>query len=134
MDKLKEANRLQVEGKSLSYRFYYDDFPFRKMTSLWSNVGTSYQKIYAVQTNEKIIEKCLSMYTDPGDLVMDITCGSGTTAFAAEKLGRRWITCDSSRVSITLAKQRLITSTFDYFKLKYEKEGVSSGFQLKSNR
>lgn len=132
LDELKKEKRLQVEGNSLSYRFYYDDFPFRKITSLWSNVGTSYKKIYAVQTNEKILERCLSMYTDPGDLVMDITCGSGTTAFAAENLGRRWMTCDSSRVSITLAKQRLMTASFDYYKLKHEKEGVSSGFEYKA--
>lgn len=131
LNKLKDANRLQVEGKSLSYRFYYDDFPYRKMTSLWANVGTSYKKIYAVQTNEKILERCLSMYTDPSDLVMDITCGSGTTAFASENLGRRWITCDSSRVSIALAKQRLMTGIFDYYKLKHPKEGISSGLIYK---
>lgn len=131
LDKLKAANRLQIEGKSLSYRFYYDDFPYRKITSLWANVGTSYKKIYAVQTNEKILERCLSMYTDPGDLVMDITCGSGTTAYASENLGRRWITCDSSRVAIALAKQRLMTGIFDYYKLNHEQEGVSSGFVYK---
>jgi adenine-specific DNA-methyltransferase len=72
------------------------------------------------------------MCTDPGDLIFDPTCGSGTTAYVAEKWGRRWITCDSSRVSITLAKQRLMTSTFDYYELAYEAEGVSSGFRYKS--
>lgn len=131
LDVLKKMNRLQVEGDSLSYRFFYDDFPYKKMTSLWDNVGTSYQKIYAVQTVSGAIERCMNMVTMPGDLVLDITCGSGTTAFASEKLGRRWITCDTSRVAITLAKQRLMTSSFDYYKLAHPVEGISSGFEYK---
>jgi adenine-specific DNA-methyltransferase len=72
------------------------------------------------------------MTTDPGDLVLDITCGSGTTAYVAEQCGRRWITCETSRVALTLAKQRLITAVFDYYRLAHEQEGVGSGFIYKT--
>lgn len=88
--------------------------------------------IYVVQTTNKVIQRCMLMATDPGDLVLDITCGSGTTAFVAEQWGRRWITCDTSRVAITLAKQRLMTATFDYYKLAHEEQGVGSGFVYKT--
>jgi adenine-specific DNA-methyltransferase len=88
--------------------------------------------MYVVQTNEKVIERCLLMTTDPGDLVLDPTCGSGTTAFVAEKWGRRWITCDTSRVAVTLAKQRLMTASYDYYDLKYPTEGLRGGFIYKS--
>ena len=84
-----------------------------------------------VQTNPKVIQRCLLMSTDPGDLVFDPTCGSGTTAFVAEQWGRRWITCDTSRVATTLAKQRLMGATFDYYKLAHPDEGVGSGFEYK---
>jgi len=89
-------------------------------------------KQYIVQTNIKVIERCLLMTTDPGDLVLDPTCGSGTTACVAEKWGRRWITCDTSRVAITLAKQRLMTASFDYYQLRYPHEGVKGGFIYKT--
>lgn len=85
-------------------------------------------KTYVVQTAEKVIQRCLLMTTDPGDLVLDPTCGSGTTAAVAEKWGRRWITCDTSRVAITLAKSRLMTAGFDYYELKYPHEGLKAGF------
>ncbi|WP_413912072.1 DNA methyltransferase [Candidatus Skiveiella danica] len=80
----------------------------------------------------KVIERCMLMTTDPGDLVLDPTCGSGTTAYVAEKWGRRWITCDTSRVAITLAKQRLMTASFDYFALRYPHEGLKGGFIYKT--
>ena len=83
---------------------------------------------YVVQTSESVIERCLLMTTDPSDLVLDPTCGSGTTAFVAEKWGRRWITCDTSRVAVTLAKQRLMTASYDYYELKYPHEGLKAGF------
>ena len=79
-----------------------------------------------------VIQRCMLMTTDPGDLVLDITCGSGTTAYVAEQWGRRWITCDTSRVAVTLAKQRLMTATFDYYKLAHEEQGVGSGFVYKT--
>jgi adenine-specific DNA-methyltransferase len=90
------------------------------------------EKVYVVQTNRKVIQRCLLMTTDPGDLVLDITCGSGTTAYVAEQWGRRWITCDTSRVAITLAKQRLMTAVFDYYELAHPNEGVGSGFKYKT--
>ncbi len=90
------------------------------------------QKQYIVETSYKVIERCLLMTTDPGDLVLDPTCGSGTTAYVAEQWGRRWITCDTSRVALTLAKQRLMTASFDYYKLARPEEGVGSGFEYKT--
>ena len=89
-------------------------------------------KVYVVQTNAKIIQRCILMTTDPGDLVFDPTCGSGTTAYAAEQWGRRWITCDTSRVATALAKQRLMTASFDYYDLAHPQEGVGSGFKYRT--
>ena len=132
LDILKQSSRLQVEGNSLSYRLFFGDFPYKKITALWNTVGTSYQKVYAVQTAPVVVELCMLMTTDPGDLVFDPTCGSGTTAFVAEKWGRRWITCDTSRVALTLAKQRLMTAVYDYYKLAHPQEGVGSGFNYKT--
>src|SRR5207237_7140477 len=90
------------------------------------------EKVYVVQTSNKPLERCLLSATDPGDLVLDITCGSGTTAHVAEQWGRRWITCDTSRVALTLAKQRLMTSVFDYYELAHPEEGVGSGFAYRT--
>ncbi|MDZ7699391.1 MAG: site-specific DNA-methyltransferase [Deltaproteobacteria bacterium] len=132
LDILKKRNRLQVEGNSLSYRLFFDDFPYKKITSLWNTIGTSYKKIYAVQTAPAAIAQSMLMTTDPGDLVFDPTCGSGTTAFVAEEWGRRWITCDTSRVALTLARQRLMTAVYDYYELAHPEEGVGSGFKYKT--
>jgi adenine-specific DNA-methyltransferase len=132
LDKLRFSSRLQVEGKSISYRYLFDDFPYKKITNFWLQTAISYEKIFAVQTSPQIIEQCLLMTTDPGDLVLDPTCGSGTTAFCAEKWGRRWITCDTSRVAVTLAKQRLLTAVYDYYELAHPEEGVGSGFKYKT--
>ena len=87
---------------------------------------------YVVQTSLKVIQRCLLMTTDPGDLVFDPTCGSGTTAYVAEQWGRRWITCDTSRVALTLAKQRLMTAVFDYYELAYPGEGVAANSSIKT--
>ena len=132
LDVLKGLGRLQPEGNSLSYRLFYDDFPFRKVTASWQNVGVSYKKVYAVQTSPSVLARCILMTTDPGDLVFDPTCGSGTTAYVAEQWGRRWISCDTSRVAVTLAKQRLMTAAFDYYELARPGEGVGSGFRYKT--
>jgi adenine-specific DNA-methyltransferase len=94
--------------------------------------GFAADKLYVVQTSLKVIERCLLMTTDPGDLVLDPTCGSGTTAYVAEQWGRRWITCDTSRVAVTLAKQRLMAADFDYYELMHPEEGVGSGFRYKT--
>jgi len=129
---LKEKNRLEIEKNSLSYKTYLDDFPAVAINDIWEEIGPASDKVYVVQTPYTIIQRCLLMTTDPGDLVLDPTCGSGTTAYVAEQWGRRWITCDTSRVAITLAKQRLMTSVYDYYELARPEEGVSSGFKYKT--
>lgn len=133
MQRLIEKNRIMPEGEdNLRYIYYLDDYPLKKLTGFWDDTAGARDQKYVVQTATKVIQRCILMTTDPGDLVLDITCGSGTTAYVAEQWGRRWITCDTSRVAITLAKQRLMTATFDYYKLAYEKQGVGSGFIYKT--
>jgi len=135
MQRLIAAKRIEPAGISLGYIRYIDDFPVYSINNLWTDTGTGSftdEKIYVVQTGNKTIQRCMLMTTDPGDLVLDITCGSGTTAFVAEKFGRRWITCDTSRVALALAKQRLMTATFDYYKLAHPEQGVGSGFVYKT--
>lgn len=104
--------------------------------NVWDDMASgdnqTLKKMYVVQTLPKVIERCLLMTTDPGDLVLDPTCGAGTTAFVAEKWGRRWITCDTSRVAVTLAKQRLMTASYDYYALRYPQEGLRGGFIYKT--
>ncbi len=119
--RLAQAERIHVASNSVQYRRFADDFPLKARGNMWTDTLTgsfTEQKLYVVQTNPKVIERCMLMTTDPGDLVLDPTCGSGTTAFVAEKWGRRWITCDTSRVALALAKQRLMTATFDHFQLR----------------
>ena len=111
---------------------YIDDYPVMPINNIWTEFLLRTERIYVVQTSEKTIERCILMATDPGDLVLDITCGSDTTAYVAEQWGRRWITCDTSRVALTLAKQRLMTASFDYYKLAHEDQGVGSGFIYKT--
>jgi adenine-specific DNA-methyltransferase len=132
MKALKESNRLQPKGELLNYVLFFDDYPVTALTSPWIDTVGPQDKRYAVQTNDEVIARCILMSTDPGDLVFDPTCGSGTTAYVAEQWGRRWITCDTSRVSITLAKQRLMTAIFDYYELARPDEGVGSGFKYKT--
>lgn len=135
MERLMNANRLVPSGKSLSYLYKLSDFPYAKVTSPWDDTGSGNftdTKIYVVQTSYKVIQRCLLMVTDPGDLIFDPTCGSGTTAFVAEQWGRRWITCDTSRVAITLAKQRLMTSVYKHYELARPNEGIGSGFKYKT--
>lgn len=134
MNKLAQANRLYPyeSGDTLRYKLYLEDYPVSPLHNIWTDTAPAANKVYVVQTGEKAIQRCMLMTTDPGDLVLDITCGSGTTAYVAEQWGRRWITCDTSRVAITLAKQRLMTATFDYYKLAHEEQGVGSGFIYKT--
>ena len=134
MKNLEKADRLLKRDKSLNYKRYLGDFPVYPISASWGDTaiaGWGEGKIFVVQTARKVIQRCMLMTTDPGDLVFDPTCGSGTTAYVAERWGRRWITCDTSRVALTLAKQRLMTATFDYYKLAYPNEGVGSGFEYK---
>ncbi len=128
----KMAGRILRTDKKIRFKKYLKDFPVVPIANLWGDLMGASGLIYVVQTNTRIIERCLLMATDPGDLVIDPTCGSGTTAFVAEKWGRRWITCDTSRVAIALAKQRLMTAAFECYYLKYEQEGVKGGFDYKT--
>ena len=129
LDRLAQQRRLTGTGLLLYYIRYAGDFPGRAITNMWTDTGQGRAgKSYVVETNPKVIQRCLLMTTDPGDLVLDPTCGSGTTAHVAESWGRRWITIDTSRVAIALARQRLLTGTFDYYKLNDELEGVAGGF------
>ena len=132
MKKLEQMNRLFAPAETLNYVQYFEDFPVMKLNNVWMDLQGAGDKIYVVQTNIKIIQRCILMTTDPGDLVLDPTCGSGTTAYVAEQWGRRWITCDTSRVAITLAKQRLMTADYDYYELAHPQEGVVSGFRYKT--
>jgi hypothetical protein len=132
MLRLAELNRLTFShDPTRLYKQFWDDFPCIPLTNAWLDVRSEQDKTYVVQTVDRVIERCVLMTTDPGDLVFDPTCGSGTTAFVAEQWGRRWITCDTSRVATTLAKQRLMSATFDYYKLAHPDEGVGSGLQYK---
>ncbi|MGH9425288.1 MAG: DNA methyltransferase, partial [Terriglobia bacterium] len=135
LKRLEQQNRLEAYGRTLSYRRFASDFPWFRLINLWDDTasgGYSEDRIYVVQTRIKVLQRCLLMTSDPGDLVFDPTCGSGTTAYVAEQWGRRWITCDTSRVSITLAKQRIMTALFDYYELAHPNEGVGSGFKYKT--
>jgi adenine-specific DNA-methyltransferase len=123
--------RLQKAGNTVRYKQFLADFPFTEAGSIWEIAGRDAENFYVVQTPTSIIARCIQMTTVPGDLVLDPTCGSGTTAFVAEQWGRRWITCDTSRVPLALARQRLLTATFDYFELKDEKHGPAGGFVYK---
>ena len=130
--RLANADRLIRRGSTVNYIRYFDDFPLKPITNLWDDSVSSSAmgKVYVVQTNTRIIKRCLLMTTDPGDLVFDPTCGSGTTAFVAEKWGRRWITCDTSRVALAIARQRLLTSKYPYFQLRTDR--VRDGFLYKT--
>lgn len=134
LDKLVEKNRLVAIGKSLYWKNYPEDNPMIKLTNIWTDTIWSgfVKKAYIVQTTKKAIRRCMAMTTDPGDLVLDPTCGSGTTATVAEELGRRWITCDTSMVAIALARQRLMSTTYHYYKLKSENVGICGGLMYKT--
>lgn len=129
--RLSSAERLGKTDVRLGYVRYFDDFPMVAINNLWDDTRGEMEMLYAVQTPVKVIERCILMTTDPGDLVLDPTCGSGTTAVVAEQWGRRWITCDTSRVALSIARQRLLTAKFDHYRFKND-EGVKGGFVLKS--
>ncbi|MDT7828858.1 site-specific DNA-methyltransferase [Pricia sp. S334] len=134
MNRLSELKRLDAakNGNALMWKKYENEVPGRRINNLWPSQMYATDKDYVVQTAILPIQRCILMSTDPGDLALDITCGSGTTAAVAEQWGRRWITCDTSRVALTLAKQRLLTANFDYYELAHRSEGVSSGFKYKT--
>ena len=126
MIRLAKAHRLKPIGNSLMYRRFLDDFLVYPIANVWDDVlatGFSEQKVYVVQSSQKLVERCVLMATDPGDLVLDPTCGSGTTAYAAEGWGRRWITIDTSRVALALARARIMGARYDYYLLSDSREG-----------
>ena len=132
MKNLISKKRIYLAGNTPMYIQKYSDFPVKTMGSYWIDTRGEMNMKYVVQTSVETVKRCILMTTDPGDLVLDITCGSGTTAVVAEEWGRRWITCDTSRVSLTLAKQRLMASNFSYFELAYPNEGIGSGLNYKT--
>lgn len=135
IETLRSLGRLFAVGDRLAWRRYEEDFPFVELNNSWPDTaqgGMAIDKVYVVQTVETAIQRCTLMTTDPGDIVLDPTCGSGTTAYVAEQWGRRWISCDTSRVAITIARQRLMTNLFDYYELARPEEGVASGFKYKA--
>jgi adenine-specific DNA-methyltransferase len=135
MGRLALAGRLHEAENSLAYVRYPDDFEVTALDSLWLDTATGNftgTKLYVVQTNADVVARCMLMTTRPGNLVLDPTCGSGTTAFAAEQWGRRWITTDTSRVAIAIARQRLLTSKFDFYRLKDDSQGIAGNFIYKT--
>jgi adenine-specific DNA-methyltransferase len=126
MQRILYADRLVRSRSALDFKRYLNDFPFKAISNWWDGLGGAADQVYVVQTNERIVERCLLMATDPGDLVLDPTCGSGTTATVAEHWGRRWITIDTSRVALALARARVMGSRYPYFLL-----ADSRGGQLK---
>lgn len=131
-NRLVNANRVIANVTALRTVYYFSDSPVSEITTTWNDTAPETNKVYAVQTSPKVIQRCLLMTTDPGDLVLDPTCGSGTTAYVAEQWGRRWITIDTSRVAVALARQRLLTGNFDYYKLKDQSKGIAGGFVNKT--
>lgn len=134
LKRLDRLNRLITEGKNLCYKRYLDDYPVSHIKNVWMDTGGGalvHEKVYVVQTTQRVIERCALMTTDPGDIVLDPTCGSGTTAYVAEQWGRRWITIDTSRVALALARTRLMTAKYPYYKLK-DDQFLSMGFEYKT--
>ena len=136
------AGRIECSDMRIGYKRYFDDFPAVPISNIWSDTRGEMDITYVVQTATKIIERCLLMTTDPGDLVLDPTCGSGTTSYVAEQWGRRWITTDTSRVSIALARTRLMSGRFPYYLLsdtpegkqkEAELSGIPASFDLKTS-
>ncbi len=135
IERLRVQRRLATKGNTLRYVRYFDDFALDPIGTVWNDTGiggfVGDQRLYVVQTDTRVVERCLLMCTKPGDLVLDPTCGSGTTAYVAEQWGRRWITVDTSRVPLALVRQRLLTATYDYYQLKDRERGPAGGFVYK---
>ncbi len=131
MKRLAEARRIEASTNQVAYVRFFDDFGVQPLSNLWADTtqaGFVNEKRYVVQTVSKVVERCVLMTTDPGDRVLDPTCGSGTTAYVAEQWGRRWITIDTSRVPLALTRQRLLTATFPYYDLRDPDRGPAGGF------
>ena len=131
MQRLNYSNRLELEGDNLSYVYYHNDFPLAKINNVWEDTSPVQGKEYVVQTASGVLERCLLMTTDPGDLVLDPTCGSGTTAYVAEQWGRRWITIDTSRVALALARARIMGARYPYYLLADSRGGQLKEAEIK---
>jgi adenine-specific DNA-methyltransferase len=128
LNRLIKANRITYRGNSIGYVRFLNDYPVRAISNLWADISGSIQsrtdpKVYVVQSSTTLVQRCLLMATDPGDLVLDPTCGSGTTATVAEQWGRRWITIDTSRVALALARARIMGARYPYYLLADSKDG-----------
>ena len=137
MERLKELGRIMATENNLRYIRYFEDFPYMEINNIWTDVlgiqSRKDPKVYVVQSATKPIQRCILMTTDPGDLVLDPTCGSGTTAYVAEQWGRRWITIDTSRIALNIAKKRLTTAVFPYYELFDKENGnIRQGFVYKT--
>ncbi|PID50056.1 MAG: site-specific DNA-methyltransferase [Proteobacteria bacterium] len=136
MLRLGKANRIAVSKKGkLGYIRYFNDYSISKLSNIWTDIGGSVQsrsdpKVYVVQTGTSLVERCILMTTDPGDLVLDPTCGSGTTAFVSEQWGRRWITLDTSRVALALARARVMGARFPYYLLSDSQDGIQKEAEI----
>ncbi len=128
LDRLAAQGRIVRAGSTIRYRQYLEDFPLTEVTTIWEDTARDPENLYVVQTPSNVVRRCVLMTTDPGDLVLDPTCGSGTTAYVAEQWGRRWITIDTSRVPLALARQRLLTAMFPYYELRDATRGPAGGF------
>ena len=131
MQKLISLNRIFAPAKNPCYVVYHDDYPVQPLNNFWYDTHGATDITYVCQTSEKVIQRCMLMTTDPGDLILDPTCGSGTTAYVAEQWGRRWITMDTSRIALNLAKRRLTTAIYPYYELFDKNQDIRQGFQYK---
>ena len=121
---LAKSGRMVVAGKKLRWKYYIDDYPLKVIAEVWSDTaGFNRDQKYVVETRPNVVQRCILMTTDPGDLVLDPTCGSGTTAYVAEQWGRRWITIDTSRVALALARARIMGARYSYYMLADSPEG-----------
>lgn len=131
IQKLVDLRRVVPYGNTLTFIRYLEDFPYKQLDHLWDGLSGARDKVYVVQTNEEVIKRCILMTSSAGEIVFDPTCGGGTTAIAAERMGRKWITCDTSRVALNLARKRIMTEVYDYYKLQSPDEGLSGGLLYK---
>jgi adenine-specific DNA-methyltransferase len=140
IERLRRARRLAVKGNTLRFVRFFDDFAKQPLGTIWNDTGiggfVGDERLYVVQTDTRVVSRCVLLTTEPGDLILDPTCGSGTTAYVGEHWGRRWITVDTSRVPLALARQRLLTATFPWYQLNDDPRGPASGFAYmrKQNR
>ena len=137
--RLKMSSRVIEGGRSLSYKRFFDDYPVYGFSNVWTDTVGQNQfgaqgKVYVVQTAERVIARCILMTTDPGDLVLDPTCGSGTTATVAEQWGRRWITVDTSRVALALARARIMGAKYPWYLLKDSEVGQKKEAEVNTLR